>query len=179
MPFLIVIVMLLVMGGVYVAVENKKADSNNDNTNATKTITTAVPSSFKIVNKSLTPVINSKPSITVLSPYGGEKYFIGGKIDIRYNIISVPSGSYLTLALVGGPTPMDIKSTAVSSGVVGIDYVIPANGCRTDYCYDLKPGNYNIEAILYDKEPCGAMAICPVPAKVFIKSTSKSFTIDQ
>jgi hypothetical protein len=105
---------------------------------------------------------------------------IGDRVTVKYIVTGAPSGAYMTIALVGGPTPVDVMSaTEVSNGIRSFEYTIPVDGCYSDYCYGsgFKAGMYKVEAVLFDGKPCGAMSLCGRNPQNLARYTSDEFKI--
>ncbi len=113
---------------------------------------------FGIVSSTTTP------SITVLSPNGGETWQIGQSKKISWSMENIPSTAVLYLSLVSGPTPIDLESVNPIGSTNSVDLVLPSGGCFGDVCYPggILPGNYKISATVYDK-PNPGFAISVVP----------------
>ncbi len=95
-------------------------------------------------------VVSTQPSITVLSPNGGEKYQVGDTINISWSELNVPADTTVGLQLsyyLNGNTLEDvINSSNLSSDLEGkYSWVIPAryggNG--------MKPDLFKVRAILF------------------------------
>ena len=86
------------------------------------------------------------PSITVLSPNGGEKWEIGSTQTIKWSSVNAPSGSWVALFLTNG---LLIAQGLPTTG--SYSWKIPTEYCSGDVCgFPLKSGNdYKIEARLY------------------------------
>ncbi|MEK7134339.1 MAG: hypothetical protein AAB819_01270 [Patescibacteria group bacterium] len=104
------------------------------------------------------------PTITVLSPNGGETWQIGQSKKISWSMENIPSTAVLYLSLVSGPTPIDLESVNPIGSTNSVDLVLPSGGCFGDVCYPggILPGNYKISATVYDK-PNPGFAISVVP----------------
>jgi len=97
------------------------------------------------------------PSITVLSPNGGEKWEIGSTQTIKWSSVNAPSGSWVALFLTNGPFIAQGLPTTGS-----YSWKIPTEYCSGDVCgFPLKSGNdYKIEARLYTG-PSLCLGLCP------------------
>ncbi len=98
-----------------------------------------------------------QPSITVLSPNGGETWAIGSTQTISWNSTNAPSGSWVALYLTNGSF---IAQGLAATG--SYSWQIPTQYCSGDVCgFPLQPGNnYKIEARLYTG-PSICLGLCP------------------
>ena len=86
-----------------------------------------------------TPVSTIKiPSITVLSPNGGEKMVVGNKYEIKW--LNTSGSNYIRLFLMPGNVPITSLANAASKFTSPYSWTVPIT---------LLPGQYKIEARLY------------------------------
>jgi len=121
-------------------------------------------------------VVNKTQSlITVTSPNGGEVWQVGSNQTVRWINSSFPSNSVLILTLTDGSTPIVLKSYTGLPSTGEYNFSVPDNGCWSDYCYELKPGQYKITASVYDRMPCEGL--CPADSPAYqakLLATDKS-----
>ncbi|KKU58733.1 MAG: Cellulosome protein dockerin type I, partial [Parcubacteria group bacterium GW2011_GWA2_47_12] len=120
---------------------------------------------------------SAQPSITVVSPNGGETWKIGEQRTVQLTVSGAPTSSYLQVSLVNGPTPIDIRAFTGPSGTISFDYSLPTTGCFTDYCHNLTPGEYKVQAVLYDKQPCNMRFPCTAEKFITSDLSNVPFTI--
>ncbi len=100
----IIVLTLVISGGWYFIYKNKKAE---------------VPA-FAEQTNTKTQAINTQPSITVLSPNGGETFAQGGTISGSYTTSNVPEGTPCNWYILGTfntiPVGAEMGSTSIISG---------------------------------------------------------------
>ncbi len=115
------------------------------------------------------------PSITVLSPNGGEILNIGSTYSLQWKTTGDVTGKYIVAFLIDGPTTGDISGAvpvavpaANSSYTWNIGHVV-----QGDVAVNIQPGKYKVKIILYDGLPC--LGLCPPSAaqpKIIAQDTS-------
>ncbi|MBP9856032.1 MAG: carboxypeptidase regulatory-like domain-containing protein [Candidatus Pacebacteria bacterium] len=129
------------------------------------------------------PIESIKRSVAVISPNGGENWEIGKEYSVSWNrptdTISDqmwPKGYYLQIDLVGGPTPINLKTVSGSIYTSASQRVmVNSTGCYTDYCYEFKPGKYKIKITVYDGKPCLGLCAPGNYGKEVVSDTSDNY----
>ena len=117
------------------------------------------------VTTSASQINSSQPSITVLSPNGGENWKIGSTQTIKWNITGAVKDNYSLVIEVGNkiigqenygtlaqiqPSKQNSYTFTVPSYVLGGDVQMPLNS-----------GHYKVRLTLYDGFVCNGGQICP------------------
>ncbi len=129
------------------------------------------------------PIESIKRSVAVISPNGGENWEMGKEYSVSWNrptdTISDqmwPKGYYLQIDLVGGPTPINLKTVSGSIYTNASQRVmVNSTGCYTDYCYEFKPGKYKIKITVYDGKPCLGLCAPGNYGKEVVSDTSDNY----
>jgi type II secretory pathway pseudopilin PulG len=98
------------------------------------------------------------PSITVVSPNGGETLKIGSPYTIQWKTTGNITGMYVVASLIDGPTAGIITgavSARTSSYVWNVEHVVHGD----DVIINIQQGNYKVKIALYDGRPC--LGLCP------------------
>lgn len=141
------------------------------------TIPTPAPASISNPVVTVSTPSQTQLSLDVISPNGGEVWNIGEQKMVRVRVVGAPAASYVQISLVSGPTPIDINGQLDPNGDVSVNYTLPKSGCRTDMCFDVKTGEYKIEAVLYDKAPCNMRANCVQEKRLASDTSDAAFTV--
>ncbi|MBU4299361.1 hypothetical protein KJ636_04925 [Patescibacteria group bacterium] len=128
----------------------------------------------------------TSPSITVLSPNGGETLKIGLPYSIKWEITGDAAEKFIVVSLIDGPTTGIIYNNWQPEDV-NSSYNWPLEsvmGFTQDHPIGIKiqPGNYKIKIVFYDHMPCLGPSVCPpspsAQAKIIAEDTSNmSFSI--
>ena len=150
---LIAVIALLVIGGGVYVLNNKKAEApapvdnietQQSNQIQQQTNTQTLP----VENKE----VKSKPiSITVLSPNGGEIWQIGSTQTIKWQTISAPQNSFVSLSINEGSKHFNID-TGMLPTTGSYVWNISNQICDAVDCFSLSPAkDYKVKAILWRK----------------------------
>jgi hypothetical protein len=155
-------------------------DSSDEVITIKKTIPQPVVSAEKVTPKKVivNSAASSQPSITVLSPNGGEAWKIGSEQKVSWDLKgNVPVG-YWTLVTLDSPKGALISLS--TSTVNSLAWKIPNYVVQGDLFGDMQVGPHKIVISIYDNRPCYGYCVDPQTAtgKLIVSDESNStFTI--
>lgn len=131
----------------------------------------------------ITSGTNQSPSITVLSPNGGENWAIGSRRIIKWRASGFPTGAMMTIGLKsenGSGGYLSIPSPGPTVTPEGqYEFTLPADIALGggDILTRLSPGQYKITLGIYDRRGC--LGYCPPdplgPPKLLVSDLSDNY----
>jgi len=130
---------------------------------------------------------SSSPSITIISPNGGEQFRVGETYTIRWRASGIPSDAGIIFTVGAGSGYVTVSPGVLSdlNGEHSFQWTVPADYAMGDVVtrYPLTPGsNYRINASIYTpKNACRFLCRSdePRPSAVVGDESDSAFTITQ